>query len=88
MIMVAVYSAAFRLPTNLEIRQGEQYQCSVESLEEWGERYESRTVSQSPDRDICVWCSPDEDANSAEIDAYLSMAHRVHEAEADEVSYS
>lgn len=82
-----VYSAAFRLPTNLEIRQGEQYQCSVESLEEWGARYESRTVSQSPDRDICVWCSPDENANNAEIDAYLSMAHTVHEAEADEALY-
>ncbi|KHN70798.1 REST corepressor 1 [Toxocara canis] len=81
------YSAAFRLPTNLEIRQGEEYQCSVEGLDEWEARRETRKECQSPDRDICVWRFPDKGADEAEIDAYLCLAHEVHETEADEALY-
>lgn len=77
------HSTACRLPTNLEIREGIDYQCAIE--EEMQER-EELSRSESEDRDYCLWLPKDMLDNDA-IDDYLSVALGVYGIEQDRALY-
>lgn len=77
------HSTACRLPTNLEIREGIDYQCAIE--EEMQER-EELSRSESEDRDYCLWLPKDTLDNDA-IDDYLSVALGVYGIEQDRVGF-
>ncbi|VDK85154.1 unnamed protein product [Litomosoides sigmodontis] len=59
--------AAFHLPTNLEIREGIDYQCPVQDWTTEDDYYDDA------EREICLW-RPTDLLNVADINDYLSIA--------------
>ncbi|VDK57711.1 unnamed protein product [Anisakis simplex] len=74
---------AFRLPTNLEIREGDDYQCIV------GEDFDEREMEEENDnetREYCLWL-PTEQLSDEDITDYLSVALGVYNIEQDRALY-
>uniref|UniRef100_A0A915BAD3 REST corepressor n=2 Tax=Parascaris univalens TaxID=6257 RepID=A0A915BAD3_PARUN len=76
------HSTAYRLPTNLEIREGIDYQCAVEEVHEC----EELSRPESGDRDYCLWL-PEPMLDNDAIDDYLSVALGVYGIEQDRALY-
>ncbi|VDM39312.1 unnamed protein product [Toxocara canis] len=78
----SAHFAPFRLPTNLEIREGKDYQCAVEDLEE----REPQSEFETRDREYCLWLPTDQLADE-DVTDFLSVALGVYGIEQDRALY-
>ncbi|VDN56729.1 unnamed protein product [Dracunculus medinensis] len=78
----------FRLPTNLEIREGQEYQCPVVSLEDWKEATVSDSLKnyELVDPDVCVW-KPTDSLSDQELNDYLSIALSKFDTQLEQAMY-
>lgn len=81
-IFKAIFSdhAAFHLPTNLEIREGIDYQCPVQDWTTEGDYYDDA------ERETCLW-RPTNLLEVADINDYLSIALSSFNIEQDRVYF-
>lgn len=73
--------AAFHLPTNLEIREGVDYQCPVQDWTTEGD------CCNDTERETCVW-RPTNLLEVADINDYLSIALSSFNIEQDRVYFA
>ncbi|MFH4975813.1 hypothetical protein AB6A40_002522 [Gnathostoma spinigerum] len=73
-----------RLPTNLEIREGVDYQCPVQTLEDWDKGLDKEY--ETVERETCVWF-PEENADERILNSYLTCALADYSIEQDRAMY-